>query len=220
MITFEQIQKANVGLVGIDVKGKNYIMVPQRVRAFRQLYPEGFIHTKLVSLADGVCVMQSEAGYYENGVPIVLGTGMAFERQESSFINKTSYIENCETSAVGRALGFLGLGIDGGGICSAEELINAVNNQSKGGSIDTKQSENDVHEAGQGKTDKVADLAIIRNRLEAAIKAKTKDMSREDKIQFLNTVVVSALEGQRNWRLCEDVSLLNKLLARIEENAA
>jgi len=46
----------------------------------------------------------------------------------SSYINKTSHIENCETSAVGRALGFLGIGIDTS-IASADEVINAVNNQ-------------------------------------------------------------------------------------------
>ena len=129
-ITFEQIMKANEGLTGIDVKGKNYIMVPQRVKAFRMLYPDGFIHTNLLSLADGVCVMQTKVGYYtEDGKEVVLGTGMAYEKETNGYINKTSYIENCETSAVGRALGFLALGIDGGGICSAEELANAINNQ-------------------------------------------------------------------------------------------
>lgn len=131
-ITFEQIMKANEGLTGIDVKGKNYIMVPQRVKAFRMLYPDGFIHTNLISLADGVCVMQTKVGYYaEDGKEVVLGTGMAYEKETNGYINKTSYIENCETSAVGRALGFLALGIDGGGICSAEELANAINNQNK-----------------------------------------------------------------------------------------
>ena len=129
-ITFEQIMKANEGLTGIDVKGKNYIMVPQRVKAFRMLYPDGFIHTNLISLEDGVCVMQTKVGYYtDDGKEVVLGTGMAYEKETNGYINKTSYIENCETSAVGRALGFLALGIDGGGICSAEELVNAVNNQ-------------------------------------------------------------------------------------------
>ena len=130
-VTYEQIEKANATLTGIDVKGKNYVMVPQRVKAFRMLYPEGFIKTDLLSLSDGVCVMKTEVGYYENGTPIVLGTGMAYERETSSYINKTSYIENCETSSVGRALGFLALGIDGGGICSAEELANAISNQNR-----------------------------------------------------------------------------------------
>ena len=138
MITYEQIRKANEGLTGIDFKGKNYVMVDQRVLAFRQLFPEGFIRTHMVSIDDGVCVMKAEVGYYSDSCLIgnernelILATGWAYEKESSSYINKTSYIENCETSAVGRALGFLGLGIEGGAICSAEELANAINNQKK-----------------------------------------------------------------------------------------
>lgn len=130
MITFEQIQKANEGLKSIDVKGKRYVMVNEKVKAFRTLFPEGFIHTDIISLENGVVVMQSKAGYFENGIEKVLGTGLAFERQDSSFINKTSFIENCETSSIGRALSFLYLGADDS-IASAEELANAINNQNK-----------------------------------------------------------------------------------------
>ena len=49
-------------------------------------------------------------------------------KEDSNFINKTSYIENCETSAVGRALGIFGIGVDTS-IASAEEVLNAINNQ-------------------------------------------------------------------------------------------
>lgn len=130
-ITYEDIRKANEGLSTVDVKGKDYVVVPQRIKAFRMLYPEGFIVTDILSNEGGVVIMQAKAGYYDQqGNPVTLGTGLAFEKQDSSYINKTSYIENCETSAIGRALGFLGLGIDAA-ICSAEELINAMNNQSK-----------------------------------------------------------------------------------------
>ena len=97
MITFAEIQKANEGLASIDVKGKDYVLVAQRVKAFRMLFPEGFIKTDIISLENGVCVMQSRVGYYENGNEIVLGTGTAYEKEENGFINKTSYIENCET---------------------------------------------------------------------------------------------------------------------------
>lgn len=132
-ITYDDIVKANEGLTGIDVKGKNYIMVPERVKAFRKLYPDGFILTDILSLADGVVTMQTRAGYYdENHKEVVLATGLAQEKEANGYINKTSFIENCETSSVGRALGFLGLGVDGGGICSAEELANAITNQNKG----------------------------------------------------------------------------------------
>ena len=58
----------------------------------------------------------------------MLATGYAFERQDASNINKTSFIENCETSAVGRALGFIGLGSEKS-IASAEEVDNAIKTQ-------------------------------------------------------------------------------------------
>jgi hypothetical protein len=58
----------------------------------------------------------------------IIGTGIAQEKESSSYINKTSYIENCETSAVGRALGMCGFGIDTS-IASYEEVTNAINNQ-------------------------------------------------------------------------------------------
>ncbi len=67
-----------------------------------------------------------KAAVYDNGS--LLATGHAYEKETSSFINKTSFIENCETSAVGRALGMLGIGIDTS-VCSAEELQNAIDNQ-------------------------------------------------------------------------------------------
>ncbi len=212
MITFEQILKANEGLASIDVKGKDYVLVAQRVKAFRKLFPEGFVKTDILSIENGVCVMKAKVGYYDAGHEVVLGTGLAYEKESNGFINRTSYIENAETSAVGRALGFLALGIDGGGICSAEELLNAVKNQ-----------ENPVRVLPSKDTEqpsKATDLTEIRSRLEVAIKTKTKDMSRADKIQFLNTVVTPALNGERNWRLCQDPVLLTNLLQIIQNKAA
>jgi hypothetical protein len=129
MITFEQIQKANESIKTTDIKGKEYAEVNQRIKAFRQVYPTGSIQTVMVSNENGVCVFQAVVGYNnENGVYQILGTGTAYEKESSSFINKTSYIENCETSAVGRALGMCGFGIDTS-VASAEEVQNAINNQ-------------------------------------------------------------------------------------------
>ena len=93
------------------------------------LFPEGFITNEIKSLENGVVIFQATVGYYdENGNAVVLGTGTAYEKESSSFINKTSYVENCETSAVGRALGMAGFGIDTT-IASAEEVQNARLNQ-------------------------------------------------------------------------------------------
>ncbi|MBQ1292436.1 MAG: hypothetical protein IIY21_00225 [Clostridiales bacterium] len=128
MVEYDQIERVNGLLKKTDIKGKDYIEVNQRIKGFKMLYPEGFIHTQLVSMTDGICVMTAEVGYYENGEKRILGTGTAYEKESSSYINKTSYVENCETSAVGRALGMAGIGIDTS-VASAEEVTNAINNQ-------------------------------------------------------------------------------------------
>lgn len=129
MISYEQIEKANANLKATDIKGKGYAEVNQRIKAFRMVYPAGFITTEMASNENGVCVFRAMAGYYgEDGSTIILGTGTAYEKESSSFINKTSYIENCETSAVGRALGMCGFGIDVS-VSSYEEVQNAINNQ-------------------------------------------------------------------------------------------
>lgn len=124
---YEDIARVNGEIEMIDMRGKDYAMVPERVTAFRKLYPEGFITTEIIANDGTTVLMQAKAGYYrEDGSQVILGTGMAQEIRGKGMVNSTSHIENCETSAVGRALGFIGLGINGGGIASAEELANAI----------------------------------------------------------------------------------------------
>jgi hypothetical protein len=127
MATYEDIAKANETITTTPIKGKNYAEVPQRVKAFRMLYPNGTIDTQIISNVNGVVVIKATVAD-EGGN--ILATGHAYEKEGNGFINKESYIENCETSAVGRALGFMGLGIDTS-ICSAEELSNAILNRDK-----------------------------------------------------------------------------------------
>ena len=125
MYTWDQLQKANKICSSIDVKGKEYVEVNQRIKAFRSICPGGSITTEMLSNENGVCVFR--ATVCDENMQI-LGTGTAYEKETSSFINKTSYIENCETSAVGRALGMCGFGIDTS-IATAEEVQNAIKNQ-------------------------------------------------------------------------------------------
>lgn len=121
-MTYEELAKVNESLQAIDVKGKNYIEVNQRIKAFRMLFPGGSIQTNIESLENGVCVMRAVVFDDEQNV---LGIGHAYEKEGNGFINQTSYIENCETSAVGRALGMVGIGIDTS-VSSAEEVQNAI----------------------------------------------------------------------------------------------
>ena len=132
-ITFDDILKANESIKTTTLKNEktgrvigDYAEVNQRVKAFRMLYPQGTIETDMISNENGICIFRAKI-YNEEGK--LLATGTAYEKEGSTFINKTSYIENCETSAIGRALGMAGLGIDTS-IASAEEVMNAVANQS------------------------------------------------------------------------------------------
>jgi len=109
----------------IDIKGSDYVMVNERIKAFREKYPLGSILTKIESLNDGVVVMKCEVVVDGH----VVAVGHACEKDGSSFINKTSFLENCETSCIGRALGVLGIGIDTS-IASYEEVENAKKQQS------------------------------------------------------------------------------------------
>jgi len=124
MLDFNEITEENKKLRTTNIKGKDYVEVNERVKAFKRLFPEGFIRTDLISNENGVCVFKAYIGDGDK----ILATGHAYEKEGSTFINQTSYIENCETSAVGRALGFLGIGIDTS-IASAEEVETAIANQ-------------------------------------------------------------------------------------------
>lgn len=109
----------------VDIKGKPYVEVNERIKYFRTNYQDWAMESELISNENGVCVIKA---IIRNPEGIVKATGYAYEKENSTFINKTSYIENCETSAWGRALGNLGIGIDTS-IASAEEVLNAQLNQ-------------------------------------------------------------------------------------------
>lgn len=136
-ITFEDIQKANKQIKTLKIErvdkktgktiSKEYAEVAQRLKAYRTVYPTGSIITEMISNENGICVFKAKVYDEDNNI---LGTGTASENQKASFINQTSYIENCETSAVGRALGIAGFGIDTS-ISSAEEVQIAIANENE-----------------------------------------------------------------------------------------
>lgn len=129
---YKYLIEINNKLKTIDVKGKNYVEVNERIKAFRELFPNGSIETNIEHLENGVVVMSCTIKD-ENGK--VLSKAHAYEKENSTFINKTSFIENCCTSATGRALGYLGIGIDTS-VASAEEVQNAIIQQDSDKVID------------------------------------------------------------------------------------
>lgn len=106
---------------------KDYVEVNVRIMKFYEKYPEGRITTELVKWENDVIVMKATA--YRDNQDIPASTGYAYEKEGSSFINKTSALENCETSAVGRCLAILGFEIKKS-VASREEVANAQLQQS------------------------------------------------------------------------------------------
>lgn len=128
----------------VDIKGKAYVTVNERIKYFR----EHFTGYRLIS----DIVYHNEPEYLEwsdnegnsksawrsaeicfkasilNEEGVVVATGYAMEKADSSYINKTSYVENCETSAWGRALANFAIGVDSS-VASADEVANAIKNQ-------------------------------------------------------------------------------------------
>ena len=111
----------------VNIKGKDYVEVNERLKFFRsEKKYEGYsLESEVISLENGVITIKA---IIKDGNGVVKATGLAQEKESSSFINKTSFVENCETSAWGRALGNLGIGIDTS-VASANEVINAIQNQ-------------------------------------------------------------------------------------------
>lgn len=100
----------------------NYVPVSERLEQFYSDHPEGRILTSIVEHNEetGFVLMRAEA-YRQQEDTVPAATGHAYESRGEGYINKTSHIENCETSAVGRALALLGYEIKRG-IASREEM--------------------------------------------------------------------------------------------------
>lgn len=178
-ITYKQIKEANDNTKTTDIKGKEYTEVNQRIKAYRMVYPNGSITTEILRLEDGVVLMKATI-LNEEGV--VIGTGLAQEKEDSTFINKTSYIENCETSAVGRALGMCGFGIDTS-VASAEEVKTAMANQEP--KQDTKKAtkKNEINEVVLIKAQK---LNIKLEDVATYFKKKVTELTTEELVKAID----------------------------------
>jgi hypothetical protein len=95
----------------IDIKGKSYVLVSDRIIYFNENYPNGSIQTKLVSSPEAERVVMKAKVTPDCTKPERYFTDYSQALWGEGYINKTSAIENCSTSAVGRCLAYLGIGV-------------------------------------------------------------------------------------------------------------
>lgn len=171
-----------------NIKGKEYVEVNERIKAFRALpeYKNFGIQTEMLHLDTESCVVRATITN-ENG--IVVAQGMAQEDKAASRINQTSYVENCETSAVGRALGFLGIGIETS-IATADEVNMAIKKQDVQASISAQApSEVDVFRQAVDYVKNQKDKASRETAYTAVMKKYGEgwsDKQKEALAKFLN----------------------------------
>jgi len=173
----------------INIKGKDYVQVNERIKFFWGKFPEWSINTELVSDESGRVVTKT---LIKDAQGRVRSTGLAFEKEGSTFINKTSHLENCETSSVGRALGMLGIGIEGS-IATAEEVENAIVNQDIPDEFKTAEELNISH-AQEDIIEGLLITSIIDEKHKTSIEKNMSKMSQakaDECILYLN-------DNQRN----------------------
>ena len=167
----------------INIHGKKYVEVNERIIYFRKHYKNWTLSTEFVELTENKCVMKAEV---KNEDGRVIADGIAEEIKGSSHINKTSFIENCQTSAWGRALGNLGIGIDTS-VASADEVNLAISQK------ETKPKKeklnNDKYQAmivaiGKGKIDVVKER--MKNYKITKLQKTTLDKLIKEQIEEIN----------------------------------
>ena len=136
---------------GVDMKGKKYTTVAMRVEVFRKYFPDYSVNTR-VTVDDGKRVIVV-AEIYPPGAERPIATGIAEEIRGSTNVNRTSAVENCATSSVGRALAVLGL--HGGEFASDFEIDLAKQN---GATMDMNEAIQAAKEAEQEEDEVMQDL--------------------------------------------------------------
>lgn len=211
----------------INIKGKEYVTVNERLKEFRNNFKDYALITEIIELeADFATVKASVID--EKGV--IRATGFAREVVAKSPINKYAFLENCETSAIGRALGNFGIGIDEA-VCTADELIQKLSHEEekpqktdfeKAATAEKSANTKAVNQAIKtGATEvkkKTKTIDTLKNHYQQSIDAlnKINDISElnNTQIDFINNLAVELFEAGleiEHDKLCDLYNQKNKI---------
>ena len=190
-VTYYQIEEANKGLKTIKLGSKEYAPVNERIKAFRKVYPTGTIDTFIEEKTEDSITIRATI-YDEQRHTLAMGR--ASERKSEKGINSYKLIENCETSAIGRALGIAGFGVDGS-IASAEDM--------------EKVDENKTFEIAKGITIPMKE-AVNQAKLTINELYKKMGMRVQELDDFLVEKVWTHLQDMNVWQLLKLESELKK----------
>ena len=168
----------------INIKGKDYITVNERLKEFRNNFKDYSLTTEIIELGQDNCTMKATI---TDDKGVVRATGFAREVIAKSPINKFAFVENCETSAIGRALGNFGIGIDTA-ICTADELLMKMAQEQHEKTPAQKASETRAkNKATKAEVEAGARKAIeyIRTKPDNSIEIYSDDYNKLEKMESL-----------------------------------
>jgi hypothetical protein len=180
----------------IEIQGKPYVTVNARLTYFRENCEDYQLVTEIIKHDDESCLIKASV---INKDGVVISTGHAYERVTQGFINKTSHVENCETSAVGRALAIFGIGIDEE-VRSYEEMSIAIEGQKT--PRKKKEKESACAETETIKKEDLEDLIFkdietLKDLIELHI-ALTKEQQNDKDIKTWFSIRKQQLEDEKN----------------------
>lgn len=208
----------------INIKGKEYVTVNERLKEFRNNFKDYSLITEIVELGADYATVKATI-IDNNGV--TRATGFAREVVAKSPINKFAFLENCETSAMGRALGNFGIGIDDA-ICTAEELLVKLSQEDRPEKSDFAKEAaaakaaqtkaiNKAIAAGASSYEQPKPQKPLLERYEASLKwlkeqtPETYRKATKSQIDYVNNLCAELKEkGSAGW-LDEIMSELNRL---------
>lgn len=165
----------------VNIHGKQYETVALRIRKFRDSYPKFTMSTEIIA-RDGDCVVMRAVISDEAGR--VIATGHSEEQRKASQINRTSALENAETSAIGRALAAFGLG--GTEFATADEVANAIGQQKASTKSVAAAAWDDLSPAEQKEIQNIADCVRVELETKGAAAAlaliEEQGLDNDDKI--------------------------------------
>ena len=123
---------ALINIPTVNIKGKKYSTVNERHKHLLTYFPEARFNEEVIFHDADRVVVKTELYIGD----VIYSVGHAEEYRNANFINKTSALENCSSSSLGRCLAAFGL--SGSEYASAEELVNALNNQNTNNQSTTK----------------------------------------------------------------------------------
>jgi len=177
----------------VNIKGKEYVEVNERIKYFRERFKGYALLSEMVSNENGICIIKSKI---INSDGVEVANGYAYEKEGSTFINKTSYIENCETSSWGRCLANFGIGIDSS-VASADEVENAIKQQ---GSDQKKKAEERDKYKKEFTIDNLYELLAVNNI--EIIDFQEKLCITKENIKYLNREL--SLNVIKIYKKCEN----------------